>query len=144
MDDFEDFLEEEKKPHGLVPVQSGHPYGGHKVFQRKGFDPLESLVETSMLLSKEITYQLKRRNGSIKELRTDGKEKAFMHEHLMVPIAAKISADKELLKYAYAKVPDGKGEEDPSKKKTKSFAITLTKDGDTFSPKMGDEDDSEV
>lgn len=130
MNELERFLEEDARPEGLAPIQSDGTYGGIKVFKRKQFDSLGDLIDVSKKLSSEIEYQEKVRSGTVKELRLDGKERAFRAENLLGAYGLKIQATRELIKYQYAKAPE---KEETPKGKSKKFVIQLTRgDDDVF------------
>ncbi len=127
MNELERFLEEDAMPEGIAPTQSNGTYGGIQVFRQKKFDSLGDLIDVSRKLNSEIQYQEDLRSGRIKELRLDGKERAFRAENLLGAYGLKIQATRELIKYQYSKAPE---KEETPKGTQKKFTIELTRGED--------------
>jgi hypothetical protein len=94
-----------------------------------GFDPIERLVVRHQELTAELELQKKKRDGTVIELRADGKPKAFVMDHLLGLHDRLTAIEKELLRYGYGRVNEG---EAPEKPKGSSLVINLTKKGDSY------------
>ncbi len=70
------------------------------------FDPIEELVKQYQALEAECAYQEMLRDGTVEELRSDGKPRAYRAEVHMMIYDKLIAIGDRLLRYGYGRVPE--------------------------------------
>lgn len=90
------------------------------------FDPIGELVDSYHKTCDEITIQEALRDGTLQELKADGKPKAFYMDNLLRLMEMKINIADKLLRYGYGRVPETVVEE---KQAPPSFVFQLTPKG---------------
>lgn len=93
------------------------------------FDPIERLVRQYEQLEAELTYQECLRDGTITELKSDGKPRAYRAEIHMSIYDKLVAIGDKLLRYKYGRVPETQIMEH---KDRMPLVVNLTKQGDTY------------
>lgn len=96
---------------------------------RLGFDPIGELVQKYRQLEGELERQEKLREGTLVELSTTGKPKAYRADVHQSIFDKQIKIGETLLRYAYGRVPETQIIED---RKALPLIVNLSKEGDTY------------
>jgi len=112
----------------VIPVGAKFKRGPDRL-KVLGFDPLANLVNVYGKLTQEIEYWEKIRDGHLVQVTNTGKTRSYNAEAHMSCFEKLINVNKELMRYGYARVPEGS---DPHRPPAPPLVINLTKEGETF------------
>ena len=97
--------------------------------QQLYFDPIEELVKKYREIEEEIAYQQRMRAGTVIELTSTGKVRAYRAEIHHALYDKLIKVGESLVRYKYGRVPELQNEKDNA---PPSFIVNLTSKGDQY------------
>jgi len=102
------------------------------------FDPIEELVATYRMLTRELAWHEQLREGLLVPLKPSGKPHTYYPEHHMRVYERLESIGAQLLRYGYGRVPESL---DLNLNRPSKLVFNLTKKGETFTINENDEND---
>jgi len=130
MSDIDDRMPPDKR--GPVPgskqFQAGRVRSVRRLMQLD-FDPIKELVDKYRKLEEEVKIHEGVRDGSVVQLRADGKPKVYNHEAHMAVYDRLLKVGEALLRYGYGRVPEQAAPPPPA---LPTLTVTLTKKGDVY------------
>jgi len=90
---------------GTLTQNSAYTMKARHVMSKRGYDPLEALIDVDEHLKQEIAYQYGKRHGKVVELTSSGKPSRMNEDLVMMAQQTRVAIASKIMPFAYGTMP---------------------------------------